>query len=198
MIEPEENGELDKMRRYNISSLKHTFANFKKVEGTEKALELMQKVAEGKSDRTFILLNGSAGCGKTYLLEALILAWEAQGKWAYYETMSQIVRRLKMSMHTGAIPPYDVVFKKLCERERLIVDDVGMGTVESKWEIAELEDIINERYHRRYYGNGWITILATNKDITELPDRIVSRFYDPEFGVVVHISAKDYRRRRNG
>jgi DNA replication protein DnaC len=191
---------LEKARRYNLSSPGHTFANFKKVPGTEEALELMQRVSEGKSDRKFVLLYGMTGCGKTYLIEALILAWAESGKGAYYQTMSEIMRRLKGAMRDSqdiTKMPYDELFKRLCERERLIIDDVGMGTIESRWEIAELEDIINERYHGRYYPDGKITILATNKDITELPDRIVSRFYDPEFGAVIHIKAPDYRRRRS-
>jgi hypothetical protein len=71
-----------------------------------------------------------------------------------------------------------------------------MGTTESRFEISDLEDIIDLRYRKRYYPEcDLVTILATNKDIKELPDRVVSRFYDPEFGVVLYMGDKDYRRR---
>lgn len=190
-----------KMEQYaiNVSSPSHTFAKFDKVPGTEEVLALLQDIVSGKSDRKFVLLYGITGCGKTYLIEALILAWAENRKGTYYQTMSEIMRRLKGAMRNSqdtSQMSYDELFKRLCERERLIIDDVGMGTIESRWEIAELEDIVNERYHKRYYPDGKITVMATNKDITELPDRIVSRFYDPEFGAVIHIKAQDYRRRR--
>ena len=93
-------------------------------------------------------------------------------------------------------PSYNELFRRLCETSKLVIDDVGMGSIESKWEISELEDIVNERYHTRYKTDK-ITILASNKDIKELPDRIVSRFYDPEFGKVLLIKSGDYRRRKS-
>jgi len=71
-----------------------------------------------------------------------------------------------------------------------------MGTVEGTWELATLEDIINERYHRRYFPKPIMTIMATNKDITKIPARIISRFYDPEVSIVIFNSAPDYRTRR--
>jgi DNA replication protein DnaC len=199
MIEPSGGaGEtmVEKLERFGLSSLEHTFANFKPVPGTEEAVKLMKEIAEGESDRKFVLLYGTTGCGKTYLIEAVIITWLKKNIPTGYQTLSQMVRYLKRAFQAGSIPPYDVLFEQICKRNRLVLDDVGMGTIESKWEIAVLEDIINERYHRRYYPDGKITILATNKDIIELPDRIVSRFYDPEFGAVVHIKAGDYRMKK--
>jgi len=187
---------VDKLSRFNISSLNHTFENFRKIKGTKEAFAVFRALASGKVDRKFILCFGVTGSGKTHLIEATIIAWAKQGIYARYNTMSEMIRRLKTSFSQGHILPYDEVFKGICETPRLVIDDYGMGSTETKWEVSELEDIINERYHKRYYNDGKVTILASNKDIKELPRRVVSRFYDPEFGAVIFMKAGDYRRRK--
>ena len=75
-------------------------------------------------------------------------------------------------------------------------DDYGAGVQETAFEIADIEDIINERYHLRYHDDGKITVMATNQDIKTLPDRIVRRFRDPEFGELVLNEAEDFGRRK--
>lgn len=186
----------EKARKFNISTITHTLESFDRVKGADVMYDTILSVANGKSDRKFVFLYGTTGNGKTFLLEALIIAWAKQGVWSYYQTNSQMIRRLKSGMRHDAIPNYEGIFNNLCKTDRLIIDDVGMGTVEGNWELTTLEDIINERYQKRYYPTPTITIMATNKDITEIPDRISSRFYDPEFGVVVRNEADDYRRRK--
>ena len=194
--EEEVESDWEKARRFNISTITHTFESFDKVKGAEFVYDSMLSIANGKSDRKFVFLYGTTGNGKTYLLEALIIAWAKQGVWSRYQTNSQIMRRLKAGMNRGSFPRYEEIFTGLCNTDRLIIDDVGMGTVEGSWELTTLEDIINERYHKRYYPSPTITIMATNKDIIDIPDRISSRFFDPEFGVVIRNEADDYRRRK--
>lgn len=183
----------DLWRRLNISSLAHTFKAFDKVKGSGQAYDLLWQLARGESDRKFVMLYGITGSGKTHLIEAMLIEWANRGISAGYRTMSQIMRHLKQGIGTGF---YDEYFKRLCEMPRLVIDDVGMGTIESRFEIADLEDIIAERYHRRYHPVPVVTIMATNKNIQELPNRITSRFYDPEFGAVALMECRDYRRRK--
>jgi DNA replication protein DnaC len=185
----------DKLKRFNISSLSHTFEGFRNIKGTREVVKVLKQLAKGESDKKFILLVGATGSGKTHLIEATIIEWAKTGAFAYYRTMSEIVRRLKTSLSHKQEGAYDMAFKGLCDVPRLIIDDYGMGTTETAWEESELEDIINERYHKRYWDDGKVTIMATNKDLKDLPERVVSRFYDPEFGAVLFLEAKDHRRR---
>ncbi len=197
--EPEESPDsilTARLRRFNIATFEHTFEVFNITNDTKEAYEALKSLANGKSSRKFILLYGMTGCGKTHLIEAAIITWVKQGIPAYYLTFSEIARQLKTELRKGG-DWYDERFKTLCNAHILIIDDIGMGTTESRFEISDLEDIIDYRYRRRYYPTlNWITIIATNKDIKELPDRIVSRFYDPEFGAVLYMGDKDYRRRK--
>jgi len=183
-----------KLEKFGISSLAHTFDNFKVTAGTQTAYSLMKSITKD-SDIKFILLYGLTGTGKTHLIEALIIEWAKLGIFSRYQTFSDIMRYLKSGIKTPEL--YEERFKRLAGMERLIIDDYGMGTMESRFEISDLEDIIDLRYRKRYYpDNKMVTILSSNKDIKELPDRIVSRFYDPEFGRVIHTGDMDYRKRR--
>lgn len=197
--EPEESQDeilIKNLKRFNISTLEHTFANFKATAKTKPAVETLKAVARGESDKKFILLYGTAGCGKTHLIEATIIEWATYGANTYYLTFSEIARRLKSMLGKGG-DFYDVLFKSYCDVKRLIVDDYGMGTTESRYEISALEDIIDMRYRRRFYPMvEQVTIMASNKDIKELPDRVTSRFYDPDFGAVFFLGDVDYRRRK--
>jgi len=200
-IEPEEIKEgspewvSGKLKMFNISSLNHTFDAFKVVPGTREAKEVLEAISAGRFSKQFILLYGTTGCGKTHLIEATIINWAKNGIGSRYLTFSDIARKLKNSIRQGG-EAYDAQFNRYCDAKILIVDDYGMGTTETRFEISDLEDIIDQRYRKRYYPDcKLVTILATNKDIKELPDRIVSRFMDPEFGVVLYIGSKDYRRR---
>jgi len=68
--------------------------------------------------------------------------------------------------------------------DRLIIDDVA-GT---DWEFEQLEKIIRSRYREHLF-----TILTTNLDQDQLPERIVSRFRDPEKGRLILNKGEDYR-----
>jgi len=83
---------------------------------------------------------------------------------------------------------YDEVFKNYCRAERLILDDVGMGGTGSNWEWGEFEEIICYRYK-----NELLTVVTTNMDIPQLPDRVVSRFRDKTKARMVKNGADDYR-----
>ncbi len=185
-----------KLRMLGVSSLNHTFDSFKVSADTKKAVETMRALSEGTLNKQFVLLYGTVGCGKTHLIEATIIAWAKRNILAWYLTFSDIARSLKTALRQGG-DFYEVQFNAYRDAKLLIVDDFGSGTTESRFEISDIEDIIDQRYRKRYYPDcDLVTILATNKDIKDLPDRVVSRFCDPEFGAVIYMGDKDYRRRK--
>ena len=105
--------------------------------------------------------------------------------------MGDIMRTLKSAIRAeNGMFSLDVILDNYCKSAHLIIDDVGMGGSGSNWEFGQLEEIIVYRYRERL-----VTVMTTNRDLKELPERIVSRFYDPEIGCVVLNDAPDYRRR---
>lgn len=172
-----------------VSSLENTFEFFYPVKGTQKALAAFKSLAYGKTNRPMLLCYGGVGNGKTHLCEATAIAMYKRDLFVRVCTMSNIMMALKSNMNKKAWPGYDWLITSYCVAERLIIDDVGMGGSGSSWEWGQLEDIMIARYKERLF-----TIFTTNLDITELPERIVSRFSDPDVGTVVLNKGEDYRR----
>lgn len=172
-----------------VSSLANTFDNFEPVAGTEAALAAFEALALGKTEWQMLLCYGGVGNGKTHLCEATAIALYKRGLFCRVLTMARIMRALKECMNPGSLTAYDELIERYCRCERLIVDDVGMGGSGSEWEWGQLEEIMAARYRERLF-----TILTTNRDLTELPERIPSRFLDPDIGRVVLNGSGDYRR----
>jgi len=182
---------LDLKRELRISDERHTFANFKIISGNEIAHRAFKELAEGTAEFCLLLCYGGVGNGKTHLIESLILRWYERGILQRYTTMLDITEGLKRGFNGGMGMCYDERFTRLCNCDRLVIDDVGMG-MSSKaedWGYSQLEAIIVRRYHSRL-----ITVMATNKELSELPERIVSRCREKGIGKLVLNKAPDYRR----
>lgn len=178
-----------------MSDMNHTFANFRRVKGTANALGAFKALADG--ERPFLLCYGGVGNGKTHLLEAAAIRLNEMGKhgrlWVFADFLSWLRRLMGEKLED-----VDTIIERYqSNRAYLFFDDVGMeyGT---PWEESVLERIINGRYRSR-----GITALVTNKDLDQvddkgrrcIPERVVSRFFDPDIGVVVLNEAEDYRKR---
>lgn len=173
----------------SLTSFESSFENFKPVPGTEKALAIFKALALGKTKWKMLLCYGGVGNGKTHLCEATAIALYKRGLFCRVLTMSRIMRALKECMGSESLILYEELIHNYCHAERLIIDDVGMGGSGSEWEYGQLEEIVMARYRERLF-----TIITTNRDLTELPERIVSRFRDPDVGRVILNQGADYRR----
>jgi len=205
-IEPEPDAPTLEQRReelrksLGVSSLENTFENFKPVAGTQKALAAFKALAEGKARWKMLLCYGGVGCGKSHLLEATAIALYKREVRCRVSTMARIMQALKHAIECDKHgnegkpwEPYDNRLTRLCNMSHLMIDDVGMGGSGSEWEFGQLEEIVVARYRERLF-----TILTTNRDLTELPERVVSRFRDPDVGRVVLNSGDDFRRLKGG
>jgi len=171
-----------------VTSLENTFDNFKSVKGTEKAVAAFRALAAGNTHWKMLLCYGGVGNGKTHLLEALAIELHKQGKFARVLTMSAIMAALKRGMGKEAIDGLEDRVEHLSRVPYLLIDDVGMGGSGSDWEWGQLEDIIVYRYRENL-----LTAVTSNLDISQIPERIVSRFSDSEKGRIVLNSGVDYR-----
>jgi len=173
-----------------VSDLAHTLENFVPKDGTKEVYKAFRMFAE-QIPPYLMLCYGNVGNGKTYLLEATAIKLKEKGLFARVNTMTSFLRILKNTMSQKyPMPSYDQILDNYCNAPILLMDDVGMGMLDSKWETAVLEELINHRYHRRLW-----TALTTNQPLGSLPERVTSRFSDPGIGIIVENKGKDYRRR---
>ncbi len=176
-----------------VSSLENTFQNFKPVAGTKPALAAFKSLSGGRTRWKMLLCYGGVGNGKTHLCEAAAITLYKRGVFCRVLTMARIMGALKECLGSERHISYEELLSNYCRAERLIIDDVGMGGSGSEWEFGQLEEIIAIRYRERLF-----TIMTTNRDLTELPERVVSRFQDPDVGRVVLNDGADYRRLKGG
>lgn len=177
-------------RSLGLSSLEHTFENFRRVAGTGEALKAFKAMASD-GHKPMLLCYGGVGNGKTHLCEALSIQLYKNGIRCSVIVWSDIIRRFKRGMDSKEydIPSHGHQFEEFKCRERVILDDAGMGSSSTEWAWGELEDIINYRYQERLF-----TVVATNRDLDEMPERVVRRFNDSEVGGIVWNKGKEYRK----
>lgn len=165
-----------------VSSLDNTFATLKPWPGTEKAVVAFKALASGKTNWKMLLCYGGVGNGKTHFCEATVLELAKRGVFCRIMMMDRMMGVLKECI--GSDRSMDTLRHRYAQADRLIVDEVG-GT---DWEFEQLDKIIQERYRDCLF-----TILVTNLDIKELPERIVSRFRDREKARLILNKGEDYR-----
>lgn len=174
-----------------VSSFDHTFDNFQHLPGTDAAYCAFLAMATRNDVNPFLLCYGGVGNGKTYLCEALAIEWYKRGMFTRVVTMSELIRTFKASMRQEpGSSDLTTRMERASKAPRLILDDVGMGGSDSAWAMGQLEEIIVYRYHERLP-----TVMTTNQDVKNLPERVYSRFCDPEIGTVVLNEGEDHRRR---
>ena len=188
-LEEKEEKREELRKSLGVTNLENTFENFKPVPGTGKALAVFKAQASGKTKWKMLLCYGGVGNGKTHLCEATAIALYKRDLFCRVTTMARIMGALKECMGADRHISFEELQRNYCYAERLIIDDVGMGGSGSEWEYGQLEEIIVVRYREHLF-----TILTTNRDVTELPERVVSRFRDPDVGRVVLNSGEDFRR----
>ena len=186
----------DIRKSLGVSSLESTFANFEVVKGSEVAYRAAMLIAGMKTEWKLLLIYGTWGCGKTYLLEAIALTiWES-GDSVKIQTFPNFVTGLKAtfdrsreSEYTG--PTFSDRIDSLCNMPYLLLDDVGMAGSFTPFSKEQLERIILDRYRENLF-----TVITTNLDADKLPDFIKSRFSDSERARTVINDAPDYRPRK--
>ncbi len=170
-----------------ISSLDNTFEVLKPWPGTEKAIAAFKALVSGETEWRMLLCYGGVGNGKTHFCEAAALTLYKRGLFCRVLTMDRMMGALKECIGSDRQISLEELLRNYCYSHWLIIDDVA-GT---EWEFEQLEKIIRVRYREHLF-----TILTTNLDLTELPERIVSRFQDPDIGRVVLNSGGDFRRQK--
>jgi len=182
-------GRREELRRsLGVSILENTFDNFKPVKGTEKALQACRALVSGKTNWKMLMLYGGVGNGKSHLLESSVIELYKMGIFCRVNTYDRMMRYLRGCMDKDSPRSVDDVLDGWCRAERLVIDDVGIGGSNSEWSMKMLEEIVLFRYRENSF-----TLLATNIDLSELPERVISRFNDPQKARLILNTAPDYR-----
>lgn len=171
-----------------VTDIQHTFASMKQPKGFAPVLKAFMSLADGSAPFSMLMVYGGTGNGKTYCCEATVIHMYDRGLRVRRDRWSDVVRMLKSHFNGNGAISYEEYFSALRSRTRLILDDVGSGSTLGSWEWGELEDIIDYRYERNLF-----TIVTTNLDIKQFPERILSRFRDKSKARLILNEAPDQR-----
>lgn len=174
------------VQQSGVTQLKQVFETFNaEVSGVKKAYKAAWNIAEGIGDFVWLIIYGGVGNGKTHLLNAIANRVMERGISLKLIMMAELLSELRMSIETNQT---DFKMKVLKEVPYLLIDELGLeyGTV---WEKEKIEELLASRWN-----NGRFTVVATNRDIEELPPRLKSRFQDRHLSKYILNEAGDYRR----
>ncbi len=120
----------------------------------------------------------------THLLNAIANRVLERGYRVKLIMMAELLSELRMSIESNQV---DFKMKELKEVPYLVIDELGLeyGT---DWEKEKVEELLASRW-----SNGRFTVVATNRDIEELPPRIRDRFKDRHLSRWVKNEALSYR-----
>ena len=167
--------------------IRQTFETFLPIPGTEKALKAAKALAYGEAKFIWLLIYGPTGNGKTHLCNAIIREVRDRGLDVRMIMAADLFSLLREAIKNNRT---DELLRKFKDIFFLAIDDYGVE-YGSDWEMAKFDELMTSRY-----ATGKPTVLITNKELTELPERIQSRFKDKVMARAIHNSAADYRSRR--
>ena len=183
--EHEAQEKINSLKRLGVTDLNNTFNKMRHPGGFDKVFDAFKNLADGSSNYYMLLVYGGTGNGKTKCCEATVMALYDRGIYCQRQRWSEIVRHLKELMAQNG---YEEYFNGLREWPYLIIDDVGSGSTGGPWEWGEIEDIVDYRLEQ-----GLMTIITTNLDGKDIPERIISRFKDKRKARLVFNEVPDQR-----
>lgn len=164
---------------------KQCFESFNaEIPGVKKAYTASWRIAEDLGDVNWLLIYGGVGNGKTHLLNSIANRVMDRGIPTRLVMMADLMAELRMSMEDHKA---DQRLDELKKVPFLIIDELGLE-LGTDWEKSRIEELFASRW-----ANARHTVVATNRDITELPQRLQSRFRDKHFGKAIINEAPDYR-----
>lgn len=177
-------------RLWNDYRLADLFADIEPRPAIERWLETRRPA--------WLVLCGDTGLGKTHGAVAIAKALIGMhGEPVRYvvvpEWLDAIRATFNRDQDSGA-PSTDDVRRPLFDRTALILDDIAAENT-TAWAEEQLYSLVNHRYTRARDGEGYTTIVTTNKRPDEWPDnsRLASRLFG-ELSEIVILSGQDQRR----
>ncbi len=182
---------------------KRTFEKFEINKANRKAFEIAKKYADEwekfKAEGTGLIFIGKYGTGKTHLAFSIANQLLNKGIPVVFETLINLMEKLKLGYGKEAELGYYEVIKLYCECDLLIIDDLGKEKL-SEWVLEKLFQIINTRYENmlpivittNYSEDEIIKRLSFNNDGIAA-ESLVSRLN--EVCLEVNMNFSDYRKR---
>lgn len=152
--------------------------------GIDKSLISALATGEYLSKGESVLITGSTGCGKSFLVSALGHQACAQGYKVAYYNMQKLLLKAKISRIEGTIVKF---FENLSKCDLLILDDFGLTHLEQQQQL-DLMEIIEDRHAKastmiasQLPVASWYDVIGEETIADAILDRLVHTSYRIEF-----------------
>jgi DNA replication protein DnaC len=137
--------------------------------------------------RSWFVLEGVTGCGKTHLAAAIGNRLIERGIEVIFQTVPDLLDSLRETYQEGNDSQYDELFERMRGIHVLIMDDFGTEA-KSAWASEKVFQLLDYRYVRKLP-----TVITTNLKFSQIPMRLRSRIFDVNSTTRVTIDAPDFR-----
>lgn len=158
---------------------------------TKTQIKELRELTFLKSHQNLLLL-GPTGVGKTFVATAIGHQACMEGHTVLFEGMNCLIETIKLHRMGGT---FLRVRKKLIETDLLIIDDLGIKTLEVEM-VQDLYDILEERYLKKATiitsqlpVSNWKEVIADPVVLEAIVDRIAH-------GYKIEITGESYRKKR--
>jgi DNA replication protein DnaC len=179
-----------------VSSMDATFENIRPKKGMEAALSAARQIATLQTDWKMLMIYGGWGNGKTRLLEGIAIELSKKGLYVHIQTFPEFMGQLKNSFERAKDsndPTFNAIIERVCNMPHMLMDDVGQADSYTDFSKQQLERIMLARERQNLF-----TVMTTNKDLSELPNMVRSRFSDKAKARLILNAAPDYRPLKGG
>ena len=154
----------------------------------DKCAEFAQSFEKKRQD---LLISGSSGLGKTYLLHCIARRAAERGLDVCFMTAFEALQELRNDFYGR-----ESRAQRLFQAQLLVLDDLGMEPLLENVTVEQLYNLLNSRRSR-----GLCTAISTNLTPSDLrkryTERIYSRLFDKEKCQVLALQGRDVRLNRS-
>ena len=125
-----------------------SFGNFVPGIETEEAYRLALDFAEHQTEHHILTIRGSAGTGKTHLLQAIGWVSLDAGRQPKFISVARYLDKLRATFTDDSPVSFEAVYRPLEAAQMLLLDDIGAERLTS-WGQEQLYKVVNHRYQER-------------------------------------------------
>lgn len=176
-MELPQRGEYEKMtfERYIDRSPEHIKASFTAFQ-----------LAQGRTDKPFLVIVGGSGNGKTHLSIAAVKTAQGCRTHAKYAQAGDLKGDIQSRIGKED-PDAEGMLQRYCDVSLLALDDFGVERM-TDWTLELFDRLIDSRYRSEL-----ATIVTTNVDLPSLPMRIADRLMDKRKSNIFVLTAPSFR-----
>lgn len=166
-------GEMRELRRQcgkSFIPLKYaqkTFDDYEVTPDNEKAVRGARWFVREKPERG-LYLYGGYGSGKTFLASLIAREYMLDFKSVIFGDVPSLMQNIKATFDDPKKNAAEIL-ARYCDCDLLVLDDLGAGQI-TEWNIAQLYQIVNDRYN-----TGLPIVVTSNHNLDDLRERLSTK-----------------------